>query len=64
MKEIFEKRDDNRVTRDRFKLNLDIPTRNQVTFCTKSLKFFGPKIWNAYQLISKRQKRNAFKDML
>ena len=44
MKEIFEKRDENRVTRDRYKLNLNIPRRNQVTFGTKSLKFYGPKI--------------------
>ena len=56
MKEIFEKRDENRVTRDRYKLNLNIPRRNQVTFGTKSLKFYGPKIWNALQLISKLQK--------
>ena len=44
MKEIFKKRNDNRVTRDRYKLTLNIPRRNQVTFCTKSLRFFGPKI--------------------
>ena len=56
MKEIFEKRDENRVTRDRYNLNLNIPRRNQVTFCTKSLKFFGPKIWNGYLLISKLQR--------
>ena len=49
MKEIFEKRDENRVTRDRYKLNLKISRRNQVTFGTKSLKFYGPKIWNALQ---------------
>ena len=29
------------------KSNLDIPRRNKVTFGTKSLKFYGPKIWNA-----------------
>ena len=56
MKEIFEKRDENRVTRERYKLNLNISRRNQVTFCTKSLKFLGPKIWNGYQLISKLQR--------
>ena len=56
MKQIFEKRDENRVTRDRYKLNLNIPRRNQGTFCTKSLKFFGPKIWNGYQLMRKLQR--------
>ena len=56
MKEIFEKRNENRVTRDRYKLNLNIPRRNQVTFGTKSLKFYGPKFGTLYQLISKLQK--------
>ena len=41
------KRDENRVTRDRYKLNLNIPRRNQVTFGNEGLKFYGPKIWNA-----------------
>ena len=44
MKEIFEKRNENRVTRDRYKLNLNIPRRNQVMFGAKSLKFHGPKM--------------------
>ena len=54
MKEIFEKRDENRVTRDRYKLNLNIPRRNQVTFGAKSLKFHEPKM--LCQLILKLQK--------
>ena len=52
MKEIFEKRDENRNTRDRYKLNLNIPRRNQVMFGTNILKFYG----TLYQLISKLQK--------
>ena len=44
MKEIFEKRDENRVIRDRYKLNWNTPRRKQVTFGVKSLKFYGPKI--------------------
>ena len=55
MKEIFEKRDENRVTHDRYKLNLNIPRRNQVTFVSKSLKFHGPKFGTLYQLILKLQ---------
>ena len=39
MKETFEKREKNRVTRDRYKLNLNIPRRNQFTFGAKSFKF-------------------------
>ena len=29
------------------KSNLDIPRKKQSTSGTKSLKFYGPKIWNA-----------------
>ena len=65
MKEIFEKRNENRVTRDRYKLNLNIPRRNQVTFGTKSLKFYGPKIWNALPVnIKTAENLNAFKDLI
>ena len=65
MKEIFEKRDENRVTRDRYKLNLNIPRRNQVTFGAKSLKFHGPKIWNALPVnIKTAENLNAFKNLI
>ena len=37
----------NRAVRERYKLNLNIPRTNQVTFGTNSLKSCGPKIWNA-----------------
>ena len=64
-KEIFEKRDENRVTRDRYKLNLNIPRRNQVTFGTKYLKFYGPKLWNALPVnIKTAENLNAFKDLI
>ena len=62
MKEIFEKRNENRVTRDRYKLNLNIPRINQVTFDTRSLKFYGPKIWNSLPVnIKTAENVNAFK---
>ena len=65
MKEIFEKRNENRVTRDRYKLNLNIPRINQVTFGTKSLKFYGPKIWNNLPVnIKTAENLNAFKDLI
>ena len=64
-KEIFEKRDENRVTRDRYKFNLNIPRRNQVTFGTKSFKFYGPKIWNALPVnIKTAENLNTFKDLI
>ena len=65
MKEIFEKRDENRVTRHRCKLNLNIPSRNQVTFGAKSLKFYGPKIWNTLPVNMKTAENlNAFKNLI
>ena len=65
MKEIFEKRNENRITLDRYKLNLNIPRRNQVTFGTKSLKFYGPTIWNALPVnIKTAENLNAFKDLM
>ena len=61
MNKIFEKRDENRVTRDRYKLNLNIPRRNQVTFGAKSFKFYGPKIWNTLPVnIKTAENLNAF----
>ena len=66
MKEIFEKRDENRVTHDRYKLNLSIPRRNQVTFGAKSLKFYGPKIWNTLVPVNIKtaENLNAFKNLI
>ena len=65
MKEIFEKRDENRVTRDRNKLNLNIHRRNQVTLGAKSLKFYGPKIWNTLPVnIKTAENPNAFKNLI
>ena len=64
MKDIFEKRDENRVTSDRYKLNLNSPGRNQVTFGTKSLMFYGPKIRNTLPVnIKTAENFNAFKDL-
>ena len=65
MKEVFEKRNDNRVTSNRYNLNLNIPRRNQVTFGTKSLKFYGLKIWNVLPVdIKTTENLNAFKDLI
>ena len=65
MKEIFEKKDENRVTRDRYKLNLNISRRNQVTFGAKSLKFYGSKLWNILPVnIKTAENLNAFKKLI
>ena len=43
MKEIFSLRQTDRPVREKYKLNLDIPSYNQVTFSCKALTFLGPK---------------------
>ena len=45
--EIFELRKTNRAVRNQYKLNLEVPTINQVTFGIKSIRYLGPKIWNS-----------------
>ena len=40
-------RNTNRLTRKKYKLNLEIPKPNQPTFGTRSLRSYGSKIWNA-----------------
>ena len=47
MREIFETRKTKRAVCERYKINLEIPRVNQVSFCTKILEFYGPKIWNS-----------------
>ena len=47
MKNSFEMRTNNRIVREKYKLNLNLPRTNQVTLGTNSLKSSGPKIWNA-----------------
>ena len=46
MKQIFELRKTHRNVCEKYRLNLNIPNYNQVTFGKKSLRIFGPKIWN------------------
>ena len=47
MNEIFELRETNRAVRNQYKLNLDVPIINQVTFGAKSIRYLRPKIWNS-----------------
>ena len=47
MKEIFGLRETDRPVREKYKLNLDIPSYNQATLGRKASKFFGPKTWNS-----------------
>ena len=45
--EIFELRKTKRAVRNQYKLNLEVPIINQVTFGAKSIRYLGPKIWNS-----------------
>ena len=44
IKDIFKLRMTNRPTREKYKLNLEIPKSNQVRFGTKSLRYLGPNV--------------------
>ena len=50
MNEIFELRKTDRAVRNQYKLNLEIPITNQVTFGTKVIRYLGPKIWKSLPL--------------
>ena len=45
--EIFKIKENKRVVREQFKLNLETPEWNQVTFGAKSLKVYGSKVWKS-----------------
>ena len=46
VKKKIEMKQDNRAVRDGYKLNLNIPRTNQVTFGINCVKSAGLKIWN------------------
>ena len=65
MKNIFEVKTNNRIVRGKYKLTLNIPRTNQVTFGTNSLKSYGPKIWNALPFsIKTAENLKAFKTLI
>ena len=43
----IELRKTKRAVRNQYKLNLEVPIINQVTYGAKSIRYFGPKIWNS-----------------
>ena len=46
MNDIFKLTKTSRAVRSNYKLNLEVPTLNQVSFGDKSLRYYGPKSWN------------------
>ena len=47
MNEIFKLRKTSRAVYSNYKLNLVVPTINQVFFGDKILRYNGPKVWNS-----------------
>ena len=65
MNEIFKPRKTRRAVRSNYKLNLDVPTTNQVvSFGDKSLRYHRPKIWNSLPFHTKSSENlEAFKNI-
>ena len=57
MKNIFEMKTNNRIVREKYKLNLNIPRTNQVTFGTNSLMIL--RFGTLYLLIQRQLKTLA-----
>ena len=47
MNNIFKVKENKRLVREQYKLNLETPEWNQVTSGAKLLKLYGPKVWNS-----------------
>ena len=63
--EIFKLRKTIRVVRSNYKLNLDVPNINQVSFGDKILRYYGPKIWNSLPFhIESSDNLEAFKKIV
>ena len=62
MNDIFKLRNTDRLTREKYMLNLGIPNLNQATFGTRSLRSCSPKIWNTLPYhIKTSDNLNSFK---
>ena len=56
MNNIFKFKENKSVVKEQYKLNLETPEWNQVTFGAKSLKVYGSRSGIAFLLISKHLK--------
>ena len=53
------------MVRSQYRLNFDIPKVNQVRFGNKSIRSFGPKIWNSLpSLIKSCENLETFKRVI
>ena len=63
--QIFQLRETSRAVRGNYKLNLDVPAINQVSFGDKSLRYYGPKIWSSLPFhIKSSENLEAFKNII
>ena len=53
MNNVVKVKETKRLVREQYKLNPGIPEWNQVTFRAKSVKVYGPKVWNNLLFILK-----------
>ena len=62
--EMFKLGKTSRAVRSNYKLNLDVPTINHVSFGDKSLRYYGSKIWNSLPFhIKSSENLEAFKNI-
>ena len=65
MNEIFKLRETSRAVRSNYKLNLDVPDINQVSFGDKSHRYYGPKIQKSLPFhIKSFENLEAFKNII
>ena len=65
MNKIFKLRKASRGVRSNYKLNLDVPTIKQVSFGDKSIRCYGPKIWNSLPFhVKSSENLEAFKNII
>ena len=65
MNDIFKLRNIDRLSQEKYKLNLEIPKPNQANFRRKSLRSYGPKLWNALPYhIKTSDNLNSFKPII
>ena len=65
MREIFETRKTKTAVCEKYKINLEIPRVNQASFGTKSLRFYGPRIWDSLPYhIKSAENLSCFKNLI
>ena len=65
MKKIFQLRETNRTVLNQYKLNLNVPKVNQVSYGEKRLRYHESKIWNSLPLhVKTSENLKTFKDII